>query len=43
MLLALTGSGRGVDLGALDLNQRWYVPEGVAFLPSHLSKLYSYI
>ena len=27
-----------VDLAALNLNQRWYVPEGVVSLPSHLSK-----
>ena len=38
MLLVLTRPCRGADLAALDVNQRWYVPEGVVFLPSHLSK-----
>ena len=38
MLLALTRPCRGADLAELDLNNRSYVPEGVVFQPSHLSK-----
>ena len=38
MLLVLTRPYRGADLAALDVNQRQYVPEGVVFLSSHLSK-----
>jgi len=38
MLLALTRPCRGSDLAELDLNARSYVPEGVVFQPSHLSK-----
>ena len=38
MMLALTRPCRGADLAALDLNNRRYIPEGVVFSPSHLSK-----
>ena len=38
MLLALTRPCRGSDLAELDLSNRSYVPEGVVFQPSHLSK-----
>ena len=38
MLLALTRPCRDADLAALDLNNRRYIPEGVVFPPSHLSK-----
>lgn len=38
MLLVLTRPCRGTDLAALDLNHRSYVPEGVVFKPTHLSK-----
>ena len=38
MLLALTRPCRGADLAELDLSKRLYVPEGVVFQPSHLSK-----
>ena len=38
MLLALTRPCRGADLAALDLTNRKYIPEGVVFSPSHLSK-----
>ena len=38
MLLALTRPCRGADLAELDLNNRSYIPEGVVFQPSHLSK-----
>ena len=37
-LLALTRPCRGADLAELDLSSRSYVPEGVVFQPSHLSK-----
>ena len=38
MLLALTRPCRGADLAALDLTNRKYIPEGVVFSPSHLSR-----
>ena len=38
MLLALTRPCRGADLAELDLNHRFFVPEGVVFTPVHLSK-----
>ena len=38
MLLALTRLCRGADLAALELTNRKYIPEGVVFSPSHLSK-----
>ena len=38
MLLVLTRPCRGADLAALDLNHRSFVPEGVVFRPTHLSK-----
>ena len=38
MLLALTRPCRGANLAALDLTNRKYIPEGVVFSPSHLSK-----
>ena len=38
MLLALTCPCRGADLAGLDLSNRSYVPEGVVFQPSDLSK-----
>jgi len=38
MLLALTRPCMGSDLVELDLNARSYVPEGLIFQPSHLSK-----
>ena len=38
MLLALTRPCRGADLAALELTNRKYIPEGVVFSPSRLSK-----
>ena len=38
MLLVLTRLCIGADQAALDLNHRCYVPEGVVFKPTHLSK-----
>ena len=38
MLLVLTRLCRGTDLAALDLNHRSYVPEGVVFKQTNLSK-----
>ena len=38
MLFALTRPCRGADLAALDLNNRTFCPEGVAFNPTQLSK-----
>ena len=36
MLFALTRPSRGADLAELDLNNRFYSPEGVVFKPNHL-------
>ena len=38
MLLALTRPCRGIDLAALELTNRKYIPKGVVCSPSHLSK-----
>jgi len=38
MLFALTRPCRGANLAALDLNNRSFCPEGVVFIPTHLSK-----
>ena len=38
MLFALTHPCRGSNLAALDLNNRSFCPEGIVFIPTHLSK-----